>query len=691
MNNSLSGNRLPNGDYNPLLAVNGLPLFSSIKPEHVEPAIDYVLETNRKRLQEILGGLGEQDSTVENFLLPFDEMENWLAQTWSPVAHLNAVVNSDSLRNSYNACLPKLSEYNTWLGQHRGLYEAYRSLSEGPYSEALTVTQKKSVDNALRDFRLSGFDLSDDAKRRFGEIKKRLSKLESAFSENVLDATGAWTRLIGDKGELSGLPETSLAAARQLAQGKQQEGYLLTLDTPCYVAVVTYCDNRELREEVYRAYTTRASEQGPGAAEFDNTPLMDEILFLRSEMAQLLGFRNYAELSIEKKMATSTEQVMGFLEDLAEKSRLAAKEEFAELQSFAKEKFGVDTLAAWDIAYYSEKLKHQKYAVSQEELRPWFPLETVIRGMFEVAEKLFGISFELDAEVDLWHSDARFYKVIDQGRQIAGFYLDVYARENKRGGAWMDECKVRRRDAGGHLTLPIAYLTCNFNGPVGDAPALLTHNEVTTLFHEFGHGLHHMLTLVEDKDVSGINGVPWDAVELPSQFMENWCWEKEAVPLMSGHYKTGGPLPGEMLGKMLAAKNFQTAMQMVRQLEFAIFDFKIHLEYEKGVNIHSCLEQVREHVAVFTPPGFNRFECGFSHVFAGGYAAGYYSYKWAEVLSADAYSRFEETGIFDEATGASFKEHILEKGGGQDPMDLFVAFRGREPTSDALLKHSGLL
>lgn len=674
---------------NPLLESHRLPPFSQLRPEQVVPAIDTLLNENRARIAEIVAHVQQHDVSVDNFLLPFEELNDRLSNAWSPVGHLNGVLNSEALRNAYNACLPKLSEYGTELGQHKGLYQAYAQLKEQGYSQ-LTAAQKKVVDNALRDFHLSGIDLPPEQQKRYGEISKRLSELTSKYSENVLDCTNAFSKHITDESQLSGLPDTQKHAAQIAAQKAGKDGWLLTLDIPVYIAVMTYCDNRALRQEFYTAYNTKASDQGPFAGQYDNNPLMNEILALRHELAQLLGFANYAERSIATKMTESTDQVLEFLYDLAKKALPVARQEYRELHEFAVDYCNADDLQAWDVSYYSEKLRQQRFAISQEALRPWFPLEKVLDGLFEIARRLFDVTFELDDSVDRYHPDVRFYRVFEAGEEIAGFYFDLFARANKRGGAWMDECRVRRRTVNGELQLPVAYLTCNFNGPVGDKPALLTHNEVTTLFHEFGHGLHHMLTKVEEGPVSGINGVAWDAVELPSQFLENWCWEKDAIPLITGHYQTGEPLPQAMLDKMLAAKNFQSAMMMVRQLEFSIFDFLIHRDYQPGLDIHGVLEAVRKEVAVIQPPAFNRFECSFSHIFAGGYAAGYYSYKWAEVLSADAFSRFEEEGIFNGETGRSFRENILEKGGEEEPMDLFRKFRGREPKVDALLRHAGL-
>ena len=674
---------------NVLLESHTLPPFSQIDAADVEPAISKIVEDNYAKIAELVAHVQQQEVSLENFLLPFEELNDTLSKAWSPVGHLNSVMNNDALREAYNGCLPKLSEYSTRLGQDKGLYEAYKALKESPQFAQFNVAQKKVIDNALRDFHLSGIDLPEEQQKRYGEISQRLSELTSKFSENVLDCTNAFSHHVTDKAQLSGLPETQLHGAQLAAKEKQLDGYVLTLDIPVYIAVMTYCDNRELRKIFYEAYNTKASDNGPFAGQYDNNPLMQEILALRHELAQMLGFNNYAERSIATKMTETTDQVMDFLYDLAQKALPAAKQEYEELKAFAAQQ-GQSDLQAWDVSYYSEKLKQERYAISQEELRPWFPLEKVLSGLFEIAQRLFSVTFQADQSVDLYHPDVRFYRVFRDGEEIAAFYMDLYARAKKRGGAWMDVCRSRRRTVNGELQKPVAYLTCNFNGPVADKPALLTHNEVTTLFHEFGHGLHHMLTQVEEDAVSGIAGVAWDAVELPSQFLENWCWEKDAIPLMSGHYESGEPLPDAMLEKMLAAKNFQSAMMMVRQLEFSIFDFKIHRDFTPGMDIHAELEQVRSQVAVISPPEFNRFECSFSHIFAGGYAAGYYSYKWAEVLSADAFSKFEEDGIFNVETGNAFREHILEKGGSEEPMELFKRFRGREPKVDALLRHSGL-
>lgn len=672
---------------NPLLHNSALPEFSLIKPEHVRPAIEQIISDNEQAINELLSS--DAPWTWETLQLPLDQLEDRLAQAWSPVSHMNAVVNSEALREAYNECLPMLSEYATKMGQNRKLYEAFRSLRDSEDFLELDSAQQKIINDTLRDFKLAGVALDDDKKQTFASLKKALANLSSKYSDNVLDANMAWTKLVEQPFELAGMPESAVQLAQQQAQAKGLAGYLLTLDIPCYLPVMTYCENRTLRQEIYTAFTTRASDQGPNAGQFDNTHNMEAILANRHELAQLLGFANYAEYSLATKMADSTDHVMGFLEDLAHKSRAQGMQELTELKDFAKTQFGVDTLESWDVAFYAEKLRQQRYDVSQEALRPWFPAERAISGMFTLVSRLFNVEFSVVDGVDVWHPSVTFYQIRRGDTVLGSFYLDLYAREHKRGGAWMDVCRSRWIN-NGTLQNPVAYLTCNFTPPVGDKSALLTHDEVVTLFHEFGHGLHHMLTQVDHLSASGINGVAWDAVELPSQFMENWCWEKEGLEMISGHYETGEPLPDDMLQKLLAAKNFQSAMAMLRQLEFALFDFKLHRDYDKGVSVQAVLDNVREEVAVMVPPRFNRFQNSFSHIFAGGYAAGYYSYKWAEVLSADAFSRFEEEGIFNQVTGESFLHEILEKGGSADPMALFTAFRGREPSNDALLRHSDI-
>ncbi|MEG9606876.1 oligopeptidase A [Serratia marcescens] len=676
---------------NPLLTPFSLPPFSAIRPEDIVPAVQSALADCRAAVERVVAQPGP--FTWDNLCQPLAESDDRLSRIWSPIGHLNSVKNSPELRAAYEQALPLLSEYGTWVGQHEGLYQAYRSLKEGAAFEALSVPQRKAVDNALRDFELSGIGLSADKQQRYGEIVARLSELGSTYSNNVLDATMGWSKLITDEAELSGLPESALAQAQAMAQAKEQDGWLLTLDMPSYLPVLTYADNRALREEMYRAFATRASDQGPNAGKWDNSEVMAETLALRHELAQLLGFDTYADKSLATKMAESPEQVIGFLSDLAKRARPQAEQELAQLRAFAKQHYGVDELEAWDITYYGEKQKQHLFSISDEQLRPYFPEQRVVEGLFEVVKRIYGITAKERKDVDTWHPDVRFFDLFDADGELRGsFYLDLYARENKRGGAWMDDCVGSLRKADGTLQKPVAYLTCNFNRPLGDQPALFTHNEVTTLFHEFGHGLHHMLTQIDTAGVSGINGVPWDAVELPSQFMENWCWEPEALAFISGHYQSGEPLPKEMLDKLLAAKNYQAALFILRQLEFGLFDFRMHFEYspEKGAQILPTLAEVKKMVAVVPSPSWGRFPHAFSHIFAGGYAAGYYSYLWAEVLSADAYSRFEEEGIFNAETGKSFLDNILSRGGSEEPMALFKRFRGREPQLDAMLRHYGI-
>ncbi|WP_334059884.1 oligopeptidase A [Alteromonas sp. S005] len=668
--------------------VDGLPIFSAIEPASIKPAIEKAIEACKNEIEEVVAS---NDYSYKNLVLRLEEVDDRLSKMFSPVSHMNSVVSSDELREAHDACLPLLSEYGTWVGQHEGLYNAYASLKASDEFETLSEEQQKVIENAVRDFTLSGVALPAQQKKRFAEIQAKLSELSSTFSNNVMDATMGWTKHITDESQLAGMPESALEAAAQAAHQKDLQGWLFTLDIPSYLPVMLYADNRELREEMYRAYSTKASDQGPNAGKWDNTDIIKETLTLRTELAELLGFASYAERSLATKMADSTDQVIGFLRDLAAKSKPQAEKELEEVRAYAKDKHGVTELAAWDLPYYSEKLKQEKYTISDEMLRPYFPEDKVLSGLFEVVHRLYGLKIIEQPGIDTWHKDVRYFTITDDADALRGsFYLDLYARAKKRGGAWMDECRVRREMTDGELQLPVAYLTCNFNAPVGDKPALFTHDEVVTLFHEFGHGIHHMLTKMSVAGVSGINGVPWDAVELPSQFLENWCWEEDALNFISGHYETGEPLPADLLDRMLAARDYQSAMQMVRQLEFSLFDFLLHSEKGSEVDVQGTLDKVREEVAVVIPPSFNRFQNGFGHIFAGGYAAGYYSYKWAEVLSADAYSKFEEDGIFNRDTGKAFLENILEMGGSKPPMDLFVAFRGREPNVDALLRHSGI-
>lgn len=675
---------------NPLLDFNGLPRFSAIRPDDVEPAIDRLLADNRAALERLLAQ--PERATWEKVVQPIEDMNERLSRVWSPVSHLNAVMNTDALRAAYNRCLPKLSNYWTELAQDERVYRAYKAVAASPTFATLTAAQRKIVDNALRDFRLAGAELVPADKRSFKTIQEELSTLTSRFEENVLDATRGWSLSIEAESDLAGLPESARAMARQAAQHDGKSGWKFTLDGPSYVAVMTYADKRELRQQMYTAYVTRASDQGPNAGKWDNEQVIRRILQLRQEAAHLLGYANYAERSLVTKMAKTVSEVTDFLHDLAVRSRPVAAKELDELREFARTRFGRDGLEAWDIAYYAEKLRQERYAFAQEDVRPYFPEPRVVRGMFEVVERLYGMRIAAVEGVDVWHPDVRFYEIRDASGQLRGqFYMDLYARPNKRGGAWMDEYVSRKRAPGG-VQVPVAYLTCNFSPPLDGKPALFTHDEVTTLFHEFGHGLHHMLTQVDYPAVAGINGVAWDAVELPSQFMENWCWEREAVELIARHYETNQPLPDALYDKMIAAKNFHTGMQMVRQLEFALFDMRLYSEFDPNgeKSVQALLDEVRREVGVLMPPAFNRFQDSFTHIFGGGYAAGYYSYKWAEVLSADAFSKFEENGIFDRTTGLAFLQTILEQGGVREPMDLFVAFRGRRPTIDALLRHSGL-
>ena len=676
---------------NPLQLKHALPAFSDIKPEHVKPAIEHAIEECKQVIENVLAS--NSHYTWENLVAPIDAIDDELGKMWSPISHMNSVVNSDELREAHESCLPLLSEYGTYVGQHQGLYQAYKQLAESDAYQHLDTAQKKVIDNALRDFKLSGIALSDEDKKRYGEIVTRLSELGSNFNNNLLDATQAFTVHITDELKLSGLPDSALAAAAQLAQSKELDGWVFTLDFPSYLPVMMYCDNADLRERMYRAFVTRASDQGPNAGEFDNSAVMAELLKLRHELAKLLGFDNFAEKSLATKMATNTEEVMSFLNDLADRSKAQGEKELAELREFAKQEYQATDLNAWDLPYYGEKLKQSRYTISDEELRPYFPEKKVVSGLFEVVHRLFGLSIKERAGVDVWHEDVKFFDVYDSEDQLRGsFYLDLYARAKKRGGAWMDECVGRRATSDTSVQLPVAYLTCNFNAPVGDKPALFTHDEVVTLFHEFGHGIHHMLTQINAAGVAGISGVPWDAVELPSQFLENWCWQPEALAFISGHFETNEPLPKTLLDRMLAAKNFQSAMQMLRQLEFSLFDFTLHANYspEADHQIQQVLDQIRAQYAVVKAPDFNRFQHSFGHIFGGGYAAGYYSYKWAEVLSADAFARFEEEGIFNTETGQGFLKNILEKGGSEEPSALFSAFRGRAPRIDALLRHSGI-
>lgn len=675
---------------NPLLINSALPDFATVRLEHFEPAIDALLAESRSLIQNLET---LEKPTWQNFALPLEEANDRLNNAWSVISHYNGVLNSEALREIYQRLVAKLTAFQTEFGQNAALYDAYQALADSDDFGTYSPAQRACVEHALRDFRLAGVALPAEQKKRFAEIKKRLSELSTRFSENVLDATQGWSKFVGSEEELEGLPESALSLLAQQArqQGKEQ-GYLITLDIPSYLPVMTYCANRRLREELYEAYATRASEQGPNAGKWDNSPLITEILQLRQEISTILGFRNYAERSLATKMANDVGEVIAFLEDLAGKSVAMAKREFADLEAFARDVDGLNELENWDVAYYAEQLKQRNFDISQEALKPYFPAPKVISGMFEIVSRLFGIEVRAADDQNVYHDDVVYYEILRGRDVVAGFYLDMYARKDKRGGAWMADCRTKRKGLDGRDQLPVAFLTCNFTPPVGDKPSLLTHDEVTTLFHEFGHGLHHMLTKIDVADVSGIAGVPWDVVELPSQFLENWCWQPEAIPMISGHFETGEPLPPEMLEKMLAAKHFQSAMQMVRQLEFALFDFLLHRDFDGAdFDVLGLLDQVRDRVSVKKPPVYSRTPQSFSHIFAGGYAAGYYSYKWAEVLAADAFSRFEEEGVFNVRVGEDFRREILEVGGSRDAHEMFVAFRGRGPSVDALLRHAGIL
>jgi len=674
----------------PLFKTPDLPSYNTITPEGIESRNAQLLAANRAEIERLLAA--NTRYSWDNLIGPLEELADRLHKMWSPISHLHSVLDSEPLRSAYNACLPKRSAYFTDLGQHEGLYRAYQQIADGDEYSRLDVAQRKVIANALRDFRLSGIALPPEQQARYKAIQQELTQLNAKFAENVLDATQGWTKHLTDEGQLAGLPESAQALARQAAQQRGLQGWLLTLELPSYLPVMNYADDRELRRELYWAYCTRASDQGPQAGRWDNGPILERILALRHELAQLLGFQDYSEYSLATKMAESPDQVLSFLADLAARARPQAQQELEELRQFAGDQFGIKELATWDIGYYSEKLRQNRYQLSQEELRPYFPISRVLFGLFAVAQRLFAITIRPLDGIEVWHPDVRTYQILDPAGHAQGyFYLDLYARPNKRGGAWMDGCLARRRIEG-QIRPPAAYLVCNFTPPVGDDPALLTHTEVVTLFHEFGHGLHHLLTEVDYAPVSGIHGVEWDAVELPSQFLENWCWSREALALLSGHYQTGQPLPEEMYRRLLAAKNFQAGMMMVRQLEFALLDFRLHHDYDpaQGSRLAQLLHEVRQQTAVIIPPVWNRFTNAFTHLFSGGYAAGYYSYKWAEVLSADAFSAFEENGIFDRPTGARFREAILAVGGSRPALDSFIDFRGRKPHIEPLLRLSGI-
>jgi oligopeptidase A len=647
------------------------------------PAIRQLLDENRAQLSRLLDAGA---NTWDSLIVPLEEMQHRLSRTWSPIGHMNGVVNSDELRAAYNACLPLLSAWNTDLAQNEKLYLAYQAIvaQEG---ERLTAGQHKLLTNALRDYRLAGVGLTDERKQRFKALMEELATLQSKFDENVLDATNAWARHVTNEKDLTGLPASIVERARAAAQAQDRVGWLFTLDAPNYQAVLMHAENELLRREFYEAWVTRASDQSPAAERWNNSALMEQILGVRHEIATLIGYPNYGEYSLATKMADSVAEVRGFLQQLAAKSKPVAQREYDELTAFAGR-----PLNAWDVAFYAERLKRERFTLSEEALRPYFPLPRVLAGMFAVAEKLYGVRITERKDVDMYHPDARFYDILNADGSLRGsFFVDLYARAKKRGGAWMDECVGRKR-LGSVTASPVAYLVCNFMPPVGTQPSLLTHSDVVTMFHEFGHGLHHMLTRVDFPSIAGINGVAWDAVELPSQFMENFAWRAEVLPLISSHVETGAPLPQADLERLMGSRTFQAGMQTVRQLEFALFDLRIHSEYtpQSGARFMQILEEVRAEVSVIKPPAFNRFAHSFQHIFSGGYAAGYYSYKWAEVLAADAFSAFEEGGIFNPAVSQRFLSSILEQGGSRDAMEAFVEFRGRKPEIEPLLRQLGL-
>ena len=683
-------------DANPLLDFSGLPRFDRIEPAHVRPAIDALLAESRALVARLT--TGTVPATWKDFVAPLNDGIERLARAWGIVGHLHSVNDTPDWREAYNALLPEVSRFYAELGQNLALFAQYKALRDSADYASLSAAQRRIIDNALRDFRLSGAELPEAQKPRFQAIQEEQAALSTKFSENLLDATNAFAEYVNDESELAGLPNDVIQAAREAAEKEGKNGWKFTLHMPSYLPVMQYADSRRLRAALYRAYVTRASEFGPPA--LNNAPLMRRLLELRQEEARMLGYANFAEVSLTPKMAESVEQVLAFLRDLAAKARPFAEKDLAELREFAAKTLGLPALEAWDYAYAAEKLRQARYDFSAQEVKPYFTEPTVLAGLFRAIETLYGVRIRPDT-APVWNADVRFFRITDaSGQRVGQFYLDLYARETKRGGAWMDEAIARRRLPDGSVQTPVAYLVCNFARPVGEKdgrplPATLTHDEVETLFHETGHGLHHLLTRVDELGVSGIRGVEWDAVELPSQFMENYCWEWSVIETLSAHIESGAPLPRALFEKMRAAKNFQSGMQMLRQIEFSLFDMLLHSRFDPAAGeegILQLIEAVRREVAVVSPPDWNRFANSFSHIFAGGYAAGYYSYKWAEVLSADCYAAFEEAGNpFDPTTGKRFLDEILAVGGSRPAPDSFRAFRGREPRVDALLRHSGMI
>jgi oligopeptidase A len=667
---------------NPLFAQEPLPPFERIEARDVEPGIGALLAQARDRIEQIAS---RESPTFATVVEPLEALHHRVARAWSPVSHLNAVLNSEALRAAYNACLPLLSAYQTDLAQNERLYKAYNTVASRE-GATLDPVRRRVLAHTLRDFALAGVALPSDAKQRFKTLMLELTQLQSKFEENVLDATGAWTHHVTDPAQVRGLNEVIIEQARRRAHEKRMAGWILTLDQPTYVAVATDAHCAQLRRVFYAAWSTRASERGPQAGRWDNAPVIEQILARRHEVARILGFGSFAEYALEKRMVRSPAQVLAFLDELARASRSAALREFAQLRDFAGHE-----LEAWDVAYYSERLQQQQHTVSQETLRPYFPLPRVLTGLFAVAERLFGVHIRERSGAPVWHPDVRYFEIVSDGRPVGSFYLDPYARPNKRSGAWMDEC-IGRMHLTGAEALPVAYLVLNLLPPGTDRPALLTHEDVLTLFHEFGHGLHHLLTQVDFPSLAGINGVAWDAVELPSQFMENYAWNPQVLPLISGHYRSGEPLPADVQERLLATRSFQAGLHMARQLEFALFDFRLHAEYdpERGGRVLALQREVHRQVAVVPMPEWNRYPMSFGHIFAGGYCAGYYSYKWAEVLAADVFAAFAEHGVFDRTTAQRYLDTILAQGGSRDPLEAFIAFRGRPPRVAALLKQHGI-
>lgn len=671
---------------NPVLNRQSLPLFDQIKPDHISPAIESIL----KEANTLIESLKKKGATAswENFVEPIEIISEKISRAWGQIEHLNAVVNSDNLRKAYNDNLIKLTEFYTNLSQDESLYKKYQSLKDSEAFKSLTSSQKRIIDNVLREFKLGGAELNETDKKRFKAIQEKLAKLSTQFEENILDATNEFSIIVDNLDELMGIPEENIKKALADAKEDKKEGYKFTLHFPSYLPVMQYADSRPLREKLYHAYATRASELA--SPKFDNTKLIEEILALRYESSKLLGFKNFAEMSLVTKMAKSSEEVISFLMDLANKAKPFALKDMDELKSFSKI-LNIEKLEAWDVAYVSEKLRQAKYSFSENEVKQYFPEHRVLKGLFKVVETIFKLKI-IKSDAPTWHKDVSFYSIKNEDDELIGqFYFDLYARNHKRGGAWMDEAISRYKNSL-ESSHPVAFLTCNFSSPSENKPALFSHDDVITLFHEFGHGLHHMLTTVDDYSISGIKGVEWDAVELPSQFMENFCWEWEVVKHMTEHVDNKDPLPKTLFDKMIEAKNFQSGMQTLRQIEFSLFDIKLHTEYsnQNKINPLTLLETIRDEIAVIRPPSWNRFPNSFSHIFAGGYAAGYYSYKWAEVLASDAFSLFEEQGILSSHAGQKFRNEVLSKGGSRPAMESFVAFRGREPSVDALLRHNGM-